>query len=164
MKIVSSPQADTYSFILALSCETKTSLIIKVLCLCIFILPRCSGSTVIGNSLGKQYLLTILGFPWPRLFDNLSLNGIVSFLDAPLIHLTCSLVNGFFKLPDKSPEAFPLLGGEDCAWHSNLYLLNIQSELTAPLSFRPNTQIKLPKPVCISSLVPQSIFSQLFSK
>lgn len=109
---VTSPQADICSFILALSCETKASLIIKVICLCIFILPRCSGSTVIGNSLGKQYLLMILDFSWPRLSDDLPVNSIVSFSHALLLYLPCSLVIELFNLPEKSPVAFPVLGGK----------------------------------------------------
>lgn len=126
------------------------------------IFPRCSGSTVIGNSLEKQYLTTLV-LPWPKFLHNLCLNDIGNILHVSLLHLCCSLANGFFKLPDKSADVFPFLGEEDCSQHLNLDSLDIQSELTAPLNFRLNTQAKMPKPIFLS-LVPQIIFLLLFSE
>lgn len=158
LKIVTSPQANIWSFVLASSCETKTSLIIKAICLFILIFPRCYGSRTIGNSLEKQHLLTILVLTWPKFLDNFCLNDIVSIIHVSLLHLPCSLANGFFKLPDKSADAFLFLGEKDSSQCLNLYSLDIQSECTAPLSFRPNTQAKMPKPIFLRFLVPQNIF------
>lgn len=64
LKIVTGPQADIYSFILALFCDTKTSLIIKVICSAYSYSPDAlvaqSLETPLENSIYWQYLAFFL--------------------------------------------------------------------------------------------------------